>query len=104
MIEKTLIDICQLITFVVGPNLREHTCWPVLVGSLQVVFDGVGDLRSSTLAVFGHLVESKPIIVVLQLSEMLHAAIKIVVDDGEAVSVIVESFPSRHFQVLGIVG
>ena len=39
----------------------------------------------------------------MQLAEGLHTAVQIVVDDGEAVAVVVKRFPTWEIQVLGIV-
>ena len=72
------------------------------MGLLQILQSG-GDIGASTLGVVGHLVKSVAVIVVLQLPEGLHGAFHIVVDNGKAVAVVIESLPSVKVQVLGIV-
>ena len=71
---------------------------------LQVVLYGRRHVGTSTVHVGRHLVQSRAIVVVLQLSEWLHGSVKIVVDDGKPVAAVVEGFPSWVVQVLGVVG
>ena len=82
----------------------QHAERAILLGFLQSCFQGCGYLGSASFRIVRHLVESLAVVVVLQLAEGLHRAVKIVVDDGEAVAVVVESLPARVVEVLRIVG
>ena len=70
----------------------------------QLLLNGGGDGRAASVGIVGHFVEPQAVIVVLQLSEGLHSSVEVVVDNGKAVSVVVERFPPGVVQVLGIVG
>ena len=71
---------------------------------LEIGFEGSSDIGAASLHVVGHLVESQPIVVILQLPEGLETAIEVVVDDGKAVAVAVKSLPTREIEVLRVVG
>ena len=73
------------------------------MGLLQVVLECCRYFCSATFGIIGHLVQSLAIIIVLQLAEGLHAFVHIVVDNGKAVTVVLERFPTRKAQVLSVV-
>mgnify|MGYP006981698584 CR=1 FL=1 len=69
----------------------------------QVLLKRGADVYATTLGISGHFVHSCSVIVVLQLPERLHGTIKIVVNDGKAVAIVLNPLPSRIVQVLAIV-
>ena len=70
---------------------------------LQVFLNGRCYLRTPTLCIIGHFIESLAVVVILQLSERGHSTVEIVVDDGKAVAVVVKRLPSWEVKVLRIV-